>query len=92
MSSNSKIEKYEIKYQLLYVRQSIRQELTLAEVKDPQMKINYAIERQFEPHLRMTYFYVLKKQELGQGIEDFIPKNWRVIHFLPTAAYFEQEA
>jgi hypothetical protein len=37
----------------------------------------------------MAYFYVPKKKELAQG---FTQDNWRMVHFLPTAEYYEKEA
>jgi hypothetical protein len=88
MSSNSKIDKHATKQQLLFAYQAIRQEVSLAEVRDPQTKINYPV----DPHLRLACFYVPKKQELPQGIEGFTRQNWPMMHIMTNAAYYEQVA
>jgi hypothetical protein len=58
MSSNSKIDKCATKLQIFIVHQSVRQELTLAEVRDHQTKVHYCI----EPYLKMAYFFVPKRK------------------------------
>ena len=62
MSSNSKIDKYASKRQLLIAYESIKQDLTLAEVKDSQTKIMHGI----GPFLKMAHAYVPKETEMSK--------------------------